>query len=190
VYSSTGRYNCWKNSLTTGKILNFFKLWCSCSLNYFRVFLHCIFQAHQDSESKVNLAFLNENILRRLNKPLLASSILPTLPVTINWHGQKLDRISEQWLVSATLKLNPRLRLCPKNQLLGLHAITRLDLSTNKLEKIPSSIFTLCSLKYLNLSQNKLDKLDFPDMISSPWLEEISLQVFNTHDLYFIEHFG
>jgi Leucine-rich repeat (LRR) protein len=134
-------------------------------------------KAHQDSENKINVSYMNEYIVQKLKKPLLASSVLPTSPVNINWHNQKLDHISEQWLISATLRINPRLRLCPKNQNLGLQAITKLDLSTNSLEKLPQTIWSLCSLRYLNLSHNKIEILEMSQSNSSaPLLEEILLQ--------------
>ncbi|CAL8114388.1 unnamed protein product [Orchesella dallaii] len=133
-------------------------------------------KAHQDSENKINLNYINETVLRRMKKPLLVSSILPSNAVTVNWHSQKLDRISEPWLVSAALKINPRLRLCPRNQSLALHAITRIDLSSNSLEKLPPVVWTFCSLKYLNLSQNRIERLEFPETIGSVWLEELLLQ--------------
>ena len=110
-------------------------------------------------------------------KTLLSTSILPTTPVTVNWHGQKMEKVSEQWLISGAMKLNPRLRLCPKSQDLALHAITRLDLSTNSLECLPPTLFTLASLTYLNLSQNKIQTLNFPTQISAPLLQEILLHV-------------
>lgn len=133
-------------------------------------------KAHQDSEHKIHTTYINESILKRMKKPLLVSSILPSNAVTVNWHNQKLDRISEPWLISAALKINPRLRLNPRNQALSLQAITRLDLSSNSLEKVPEVVWTFCSLKYLNLSQNRIEKLDFPQIISAVWLEELLLQ--------------
>lgn len=137
-------------------------------------------KAHQDSENKINITFINENVLKRIKKPLLASSVLPTSAVNVNWHNQRLDRISEPWLVSAALKINPKLRLNPRNQALAIHAITRLDLSSNNLEKIPEVIWTICSVKYLNLSQNHIERLEFPQSIVAVWLEELLLQV-STH---------
>lgn len=134
-------------------------------------------KAHQDSENKINTTFISDTVLKRMKKPLLVSSVLPTNAVTVNWHNQKIDRISEPWLISAALKINPRLRLNPRNQALAIHAITRLDLSSNSLEKIPQVIWTICSLKYLNLSQNHIERLDFPECIATVWLEELLLQV-------------
>jgi Leucine-rich repeat (LRR) protein len=110
-------------------------------------------------------------------KALLSTSILPTTPVTINWHGQRMEKICEQWLVSGALKLNPRLRLCPRTQDLALHAITRLDVSSNALTSLPPLLFTLSSLTYLNLSLNKIQTITFPKVISAPLLQELLLQV-------------
>lgn len=88
------------------------------------------------------------------------SSMFPTAPVMVNWHGQKcLDHIREQWLVDASLSHNPKLKLTSKNQSIALFAITRLDISNNAIAELPESIFQLPSLKYLNAAQNKIDKL-------------------------------
>nr|CAD7202602.1 unnamed protein product [Timema douglasi] len=61
--------------------------------------------------------------------------------------------------VDAALTVNPKLKLNPRNQDIVLFAITRIDLSRNALSWVPSIIFQLHSLRYLNLAQNKMEKL-------------------------------
>lgn len=131
-------------------------------------------KAHQDSENKINTPYINDYILVNFKKTVLTSSIFPTSAVNINWHKLGLDRVCEKWLVNAALRINPRLRLCPRNQNLGLQAITRLDLSSNCL-KSPGNIWSLVSLKHLNLSHNKLIDLGNTPIVS-PSLEELLIQ--------------
>lgn len=71
-----------------------------------------------------------------------------------------------QWLVDAALHVNPKLKLNPRHQDIALYAITRLDLSKNALESVPIAVLQLQSLRYLNLAQNKLERL--PDPSGSP----------------------
>ena len=98
-----------------------------------------------------------------------------------------LAYIKEQWLVDAAVRLNPKLKLSPKYQLSAIHAITRLDLSSNDLSEIPDIIFQMQSLKILCLAQNKIETLPPPQLKRSggvkeffyhcPALEEVQLQV-------------
>lgn len=97
------------------------------------------------------------------------SSIFPNTPTMINWHNQRchLSHIRMQWLTDAALHLNPNLKQNPRCHDIALYAITRLDLSNNSLMAIPVEIFQLDSLRYLNVSQNKIEKLPVP-VVSSP----------------------
>ena len=96
---------------------------------------------------------------------LAYSSIFPTTSVMINWHQNQLAYIKEQWLIDAAVRLNPKLKLSPKYQLSAIHAITRLDLSSNDLNDIPDVIMQMQSLKILCLSQNKLEHLPPPGKV-------------------------
>ncbi|GAB6033061.1 hypothetical protein CHUAL_012677 [Chamberlinius hualienensis] len=88
------------------------------------------------------------------------SSMFPTVPVMVNWHGQKcLDHLRKQWLIEASIAYNTKLKLSVKNQSIALFAITRLDVSNNTLRELPDYVFQLASLKYLNASQNKIAQL-------------------------------
>lgn len=82
----------------------------------------------------------------------------------VNWHNQKcsLSQIKTQWLIDASLHLNPKLKQNPRSYDIALYAITRLDVSNNSLTSLPLAVFQLHSLKYLNASQNKIEKLPAP----------------------------
>ena len=93
-------------------------------------------------------------------------------------------------MVDAAVRLNPKLKLSPKYQLSAIHAITRLDLSSNDLSEVPDVIFQMQSLKILCLAQNKIETLPPPQFKRSggvkelfyqcPALEEVQLQVYLT----------
>lgn len=87
----------------------------------------------------------------------------------------------------------------PRSKEIVLFAITRLDISNNSLTRVPAIIFQLQSLRYLNLAQNKIEKLPDPkdiNQVTSPTsnkmskiyksiytanvLEELYLQVYYT----------
>lgn len=126
---------------------------------------------------------------------LTYSSLFPNTPTMINWHNQKcgLTEIKLQWLIDAALNLNPKLKQNPRSYDIALFSITRLDVSNNSLTYVPLGVFQLQSLKYLNLSQNKIEKLPIPEMspvkrgfrrktrkedmsYNCPFLEELYLQ--------------
>lgn len=96
---------------------------------------------------------------------LTYSILFPNTPVMINWHNQKchLTQLKTQWLIDAALHLNPKLKQNPRSYNIALYAITRLDISSNSLTSLPLAVFQLCSLKYLNAAQNKIEKLPVPE---------------------------
>nr|XP_045599191.1 leucine-rich repeat serine/threonine-protein kinase 1-like isoform X5 [Procambarus clarkii] len=123
-------------------------------------------KAHPDPEFKVNKRALEIKPSQQFsslgvgNAGGVYSSLAPTTPVMINWHGQRcLSYLKDQWLVDASVNLNPKLKLSPRNQVIALYAITRLDISNNALTELPDMIFQLPSLKTLNAAQNKIEKL-------------------------------
>ncbi|XP_048577768.1 leucine-rich repeat serine/threonine-protein kinase 1 isoform X2 [Nematostella vectensis] len=79
--------------------------------------------------------------------------------VAIIWNAMKLVSVHPQWIVDAAKKLNPQ--VAAGN--VGLHpvlkTITRIDISCNKLTKLPQIIFQLPSLKTLNASDNQISSL-------------------------------
>lgn len=95
---------------------------------------------------------------------LTYSTLFPNTPAMINWHNQKcqLSQIRMQWIVDAALQVNPKLKQNPKSADVVLYSITRLDISNNSLVSIPLAVFQLQSLKILNISQNRIDKLPIP----------------------------
>ena len=99
---------------------------------------------------------------------LTYSSIFPNTPAMINWHNQRchLSQIRMQWLTDAALHLNSKLKQNPRSYDIALYAITRLDVSNNSLMSIPLAVFQLYSLRYLNVAQNKIEKLPVP--VESP----------------------
>uniref|UniRef100_A0A6A7FVB2 non-specific serine/threonine protein kinase n=2 Tax=Hirondellea gigas TaxID=1518452 RepID=A0A6A7FVB2_9CRUS len=125
-------------------------------------------KAHPDPEYKIHKRCLEISPGQQFGSGLsvsytggaVYSGICPTVPVMINWHGQRcLPFVKDQWLVDASVQLNPKLRLSPRNQVMALYAITRLDVSNNALTQLPSVIFSLPSLRILNAGQNKLEQL-------------------------------
>jgi len=138
-------------------------------------------RSHADPEMKLNKKAMTENLPRGSLAGLSSltySSVFPNTPVMVIWHGQHcpLPFIKTSWLTEAAIHLNPKLRLNPKNHDVALYAITRLDVSSNALTDIPIIVFQLPSLRHLNLSQNKLEKLPFDGVYNLPTLEELSLQ--------------
>ena len=137
-------------------------------------------KAYVDPEGILDATELQQHHREGVGKKLLSTSLLPTVPVNVNWHAQRLSKVSDTWLVSAGLKLNPKLRLAPgRGESMGLQAITRLDLSNNSLDSIPPSIFKLSSLIYLNLSGNKITRVCLPPQSHhsfSAHLQEFLLQ--------------
>ncbi|KAK7078388.1 hypothetical protein SK128_010659 [Halocaridina rubra] len=123
-------------------------------------------KAHPDPEFKVNKRALEIKPSQQFtslnvsNSGGVYSSLSPSTPVMINWHGQRcLSYLKDQWLIDASVNLNPKLKLSPRNQVIALYAITRLDISNNSLTVLPDMIFQLPSLKTLNAAQNKIEKL-------------------------------
>lgn len=64
----------------------------------------------------------------------------------------------------------------PRSREIVLFAITRLDISNNSLTQVPAIIFQLQSLRYLNLAQNKIEKLPDPKdcQVTSPTSKKMS----------------
>ncbi|XP_050423466.1 leucine-rich repeat serine/threonine-protein kinase 1 [Adelges cooleyi] len=137
-------------------------------------------KAFADPEHKINKKAMTDNIASQFGglSSLTYSNIFPSTPVMINWHSQrcKLECIKSQWLIDAALHINPRLKMNPRSREIVLFAITRLDISNNSLTQIPAIIFQLQSLRYLNLAQNKIEKLpDFnTSQVTSPTTKKIS----------------
>ncbi|KAJ8679026.1 hypothetical protein QAD02_014813 [Eretmocerus hayati] len=144
-------------------------------------------KAHPDAEYKINKKAMTEGNQAASHFSALSSfgavtysALYPSTPTMINWHDQqcRLSQIRSQWLIDAVLHVNKK--LSAKNNELVLYAITRIDISHNSITSVPSTIFYLQSLRYLNLAQNKIESLTAepksPKDKLCPVLEEISLQ--------------
>lgn len=131
------------------------------------------FKSHPDPEFKINKKNVQFNSAHsNLISNLTFSSIFPTTPVMCNYHSiGSLKTIDRDWLLSAALHHNPKLKL--SNAESALASITRLDLSGNNLVKLPICVFQLTSLKVLNLSQNCLQTLP-----------ETNTEVYSSNHLY------
>ncbi|KYM96488.1 Leucine-rich repeat serine/threonine-protein kinase 1 [Cyphomyrmex costatus] len=143
-------------------------------------------KAHPDSEYKINKKAMTECTQSSHFSALSSfghvtySTLFPKTPTMINWHDQQchLSQIRLQWLIDAVLHVNKK--LSSKNNDLVLYAITRIDISLNSITSIPSTMFYLQSLRYLNMAQNKIDTLmadsKNPKDKLCPVLEEMYLQ--------------
>ncbi|XP_012258936.2 leucine-rich repeat serine/threonine-protein kinase 1 [Athalia rosae] len=143
-------------------------------------------KAHPDSEYKINKKAMTDNTQSSHFSALsnfgnvTYSALFPNVATMINWHNQqcRLSQIRSQWLVDAVLHVNKKLNA--KNNDLILYAITRIDISHNSITSVPSIIFHLQSLRYLNMAQNKIDMLTIELKTSKdklcPVLEEMYLQ--------------
>lgn len=143
-------------------------------------------KAHLDPEYKINKKAMTESTQTSHFSALSSfgnvtyPSLFPNTPTMINWHNQqcRLSQIRNQWLIDAVLHVNKK--LSTKNNDLALYAITRIDISNNSITTVPSIIFFLQSLRYLNMAQNKIDTLTAestnPRDKLCPVLEEMYLQ--------------
>ena len=79
-------------------------------------------------------------------------------PVAILWNGMKLTKVEHQWILAAASTMNPY-----HDTIAGFHpslkTITRVDISTNKLTKLPIVLFQMPALKTLNASENEISGL-------------------------------
>ncbi|XP_070567306.1 leucine-rich repeat serine/threonine-protein kinase 1-like [Ptychodera flava] len=102
---------------------------------------------------------------------------MPSTSVAITWHDKEnLPYIKEEWLVEACLHVNHWLRsnISLENAFHALQAITRIDIANNSITELPLVIFQLHSLRTLNASRNKIEKLPKADfeVLSSALMED------------------
>ncbi|CRK89702.1 CLUMA_CG003464, isoform A [Clunio marinus] len=150
-------------------------------------------KAHSDPDYKINKKAITtpDTEFRPLLGNLTFSSLFPNTPTMINWHSHnfRLTTLKTNWLVEAALYCNAKLKGHPKSHQVSLSAITRIDVSHNSLTEVPNELLTLISLRYLNLSQNKLNFVPVEDVTTPvktkrdkkfeynvPVLEELYLQ--------------
>lgn len=108
-----------------------------------------------------------------INRNLLPSTVFPTTPCMLNWHNASLASVANEWLLSACLQLNQRLR----TSRMALAALTRIDISSNKLTSLNASLLQLPSLRSLNAANNAITELlTSNDEWNAPLLENLSLE--------------
>ena len=104
---------------------------------------------------------------------LTTSYPIPSIPVGIQWHHYgPLKTLDPLWFLQASIFVNKESftqlsDVTPLNRHLLLHCITRIDLSNNALENLPSFLFQMYSLRILNVAHNQLG--DLPQD-SATWL--------------------
>lgn len=128
---------------------------------------------YPDAEYKINKKNIDVGQLQ-LGQSLLPSSICPSRAAQLNWQGAKLETVLADWFVAASLVVNPRL----KTTRLALAAVTRVDLSDNMLSILPSALLQMPSLRSLNLSENRIKRIEIP----SYSVTSTSLQILNLKD--------
>lgn len=82
------------------------------------------------------------------------------------------------WLLGAIKNCNPMLKTSSTLNCISLGCITRIDISHNAITTLPDELFAMCSLRYLNAAQNKIEQLPPVERCTyrCPVLEEIYLQ--------------
>ncbi|XP_045457144.1 leucine-rich repeat serine/threonine-protein kinase 1 [Melitaea cinxia] len=127
-------------------------------------------KAYPDPDYKLDKSRVSQCVLntRDADPALSYSARCPTTPVMVNWRELRcqLSHLRMRWLVSAALRVNPRLSAAASASL----ALTRLELANNELRLLPRELFSLQSLRYLNAAQNKLERLP---TASDPFEDEV-----------------
>ncbi|KAF1770229.1 hypothetical protein GCK72_002047 [Caenorhabditis remanei] len=125
-----------------------------------------------DPEYKINKKNIDVGQIQ-VGQSLLPSSLCPSKAAQLNWNSANLENLQSDWFVAAALHVNPRLRTTR----LSLAAITRVDLSDNRLTTFPSILFQMPSLRSLNIADNSIRTIEIPTYyISSTSLEILNLR--------------
>ncbi|VDN03509.1 unnamed protein product [Thelazia callipaeda] len=128
--------------------------------------------AFVDPEYRVNKKNMDFGQMS-INRNLLPSTVYPTTPCMLNWHNASLETVSNEWLVAASLQVNQRLR----TSRMALAALTRIDLSKNKMKVLAGQLLQLPSIRNLNLANNEIKEIELPrDGFHAPLLESLSLE--------------
>lgn len=64
-----------------------------------------------------------------------------------------------KWLLNAVKNCNPELNSLASLASFCLNSITRIDISNNDLIDLPSELFAMGNLRYLNASRNQIERL-------------------------------
>ncbi|KAL3998140.1 Ankyrin repeats (3 copies) family protein [Acanthocheilonema viteae] len=128
--------------------------------------------AFVDPEYRVNKKSMDLGQLS-LNRSQLPSAVYPTTPCMLNWHNASLERVPNDWLIAAALQVNQRLR----TSRMALAALTRIDLSKNKIKVLSGQLLQLPSLRSLNVANNEITEIEIPsDGFHAPLLESLLLE--------------
>lgn len=145
------------------------------------------FLKYKVSEDKAN--HINKKLMKKEyslsgeNTERLSSSdprykqIFPTESVNLRWQNLKvLSTVEPVWLVTAVNTLNPS--MSSFNSRIPLFAVTRVDVSHNKITMVPIALFRLPSLYTLIASHNEIT--EFPSdtnfALDGQFLEELDVQ--------------
>ncbi|GMT07487.1 hypothetical protein PENTCL1PPCAC_29661, partial [Pristionchus entomophagus] len=110
-----------------------------------------------DTEMRVNKRNVELGQMQ-IGESLLPSYLCPSKGVMINWSSASLSSLLPQWISAAAMHINTRMRTTT----LSFAAITRIDLSHNKIDIFPPLLWQLPSLRILNLAHNKLSTVEVP----------------------------
>uniref|UniRef100_A0A0K0CWW6 Roc domain-containing protein n=1 Tax=Angiostrongylus cantonensis TaxID=6313 RepID=A0A0K0CWW6_ANGCA len=140
------------------------------NLKLVRVFLTRL--VFPDPEYKVNKKNIDVGQIH-VGQNLLPYSLCPSRPAMLNWGSASLEMLQSDWFIAAALQVNPRLRTTR----LSLAAITRVDLSCNRLQSFPSVLLQMPSLRSLNLAENLISVIDMPGFyVTSTSIETVILK--------------
>lgn len=143
------------------------------------------YKASEDKANHINKKLMKQEYLLTAggNTEKLSSTdpkykqIFPTESVNLRWQNLKvLSTVEPSWLTRAVNMLNqPLLTL---NERIPLFAVTRVDVSHNKLTMVPIALLKLPSLYTLIVSHNKIT--EFPSQVNfdldCQFLEELNVQ--------------
>jgi ankyrin repeat protein len=124
------------------------------------------YQILSTSFEQIKNRFTTRSLLTTNRIPTSSSSLpIPLTSVGIQWHHYgPLKTLDPLWFVQASIFVNKDTftqlsDITISNRHLLFHCITRIDLSDNSLENLPTFLFQMHSLRILNLSNNQLGDL-------------------------------
>jgi hypothetical protein len=123
------------------------------------------YQILSTSFEQIKNRFTTRSFLTTNHIPTSPSSPIPLTSVGIQWHHYgPLKTLDPLWFLQASIFVNKDTftqlsDITQSNRHLLFHCITRIDLSDNSLENLPTFLFQMHSLRILNLSNNQLGDL-------------------------------
>ncbi|GMR53667.1 hypothetical protein PMAYCL1PPCAC_23862, partial [Pristionchus mayeri] len=113
--------------------------------------------AFPDNEMRVNKRNVEVGQMQ-IGESLLPSYVCPSKGVIVNWSSASLSFLLPQWISAAAMHINTRMR----TSTFAFAAITRMDLSNNKLSAFPPLLFQLPSIRSISLSYNEISTIEVP----------------------------